>query len=49
MNAIAGVVVDADGRPLAFALMADAVSIGEDAAEDALDRIAAKLATCGCR
>jgi len=49
VNAIAGVVVDADGRPLAFALMADAVSIGEDAAEDALDRIAAKLATCGCR
>jgi D-alanyl-D-alanine carboxypeptidase/D-alanyl-D-alanine-endopeptidase (penicillin-binding protein 4) len=49
VNAIAGVVVDADGRLLAFALMADAVPIGQEPAQNALDRIAAKLATCGCR
>lgn len=49
VNAIAGVVVDADGRLLAFAVMADAVPVGQSTAEAALDRIAAKLATCGCR
>jgi serine-type D-Ala-D-Ala carboxypeptidase/endopeptidase (penicillin-binding protein 4) len=49
VNAIAGVVVDADGRLLAFAVMADAVPVGQDAAQNALDRVAAKLATCGCR
>jgi D-alanyl-D-alanine carboxypeptidase/D-alanyl-D-alanine-endopeptidase (penicillin-binding protein 4) len=49
VNAIAGIVLDADGRLLAFAVMADAVQVGQDAAQNALDRIAAKLATCGCR
>jgi serine-type D-Ala-D-Ala carboxypeptidase/endopeptidase (penicillin-binding protein 4) len=49
VNAIAGIVVDADGRLLAFAVMADAVQIGQAPAQAALDRIAAKLATCGCR
>lgn len=43
VNSIAGVVVTADGRLLAFALMADAVQVGETAAKDALDRIAAAL------
>jgi D-alanyl-D-alanine carboxypeptidase/D-alanyl-D-alanine-endopeptidase (penicillin-binding protein 4) len=48
VNAIAGIVVDADGRLLTFAVMADAVQAGQEAAQDALDRVAAKLATCGC-
>lgn len=49
VNAIAGIVVDADGRPLAFAVMADAVPASQTTAQNALDRVAAKLATCGCR
>jgi serine-type D-Ala-D-Ala carboxypeptidase/endopeptidase (penicillin-binding protein 4) len=48
VHAIAGVVVDADGRLLVFAVMADAVQVGDEAAQSALDRVAAKLATCGC-
>jgi serine-type D-Ala-D-Ala carboxypeptidase/endopeptidase (penicillin-binding protein 4) len=49
VHAIAGLVVDADGRLLAFAVMADAVQVGDEAAQSALDRVAAKLATCGCQ
>jgi D-alanyl-D-alanine carboxypeptidase/D-alanyl-D-alanine-endopeptidase (penicillin-binding protein 4) len=45
---LAGLVVDADGRLLAFALMAEGTGDG-DAAEAALDRVAAALAGCGCR
>lgn len=46
---LAGVVVDADGRQLAFAVMADEVPLGGGgAAEAAIDRIAARLAACGC-
>ena len=46
--AIAGIALDADGRALAFAVL---VGIGDNAfpAEDALDRLAAVLAGCGCR
>jgi len=50
VSALAGLVVDADGRLLAFAVMT--VSIppgGRTAAEDVLDRFAARLAGCGCR
>ena len=48
VSAIAGVVVDADGRTLAFAVLA---TVGDNAfpAQDALDRFAATLAACGCR
>ncbi len=47
VNALVGYLVDADGRLLAFA------AIGNDtpsraAAEQALDRIAERLTTCGC-
>lgn len=49
VNAISGIVVDADGRLLAFAVMADQVPLGQSAAQAALDRIAAALAGCGCR
>ena len=47
VNAISGQLVTADGRLLVFAIMADAT--GESvAARQALDKIAAKLVTCGC-
>jgi serine-type D-Ala-D-Ala carboxypeptidase/endopeptidase (penicillin-binding protein 4) len=52
VSALAGVVHDADGRLLAFAVIADRVGATEQdtvAAESALDRIAATLARCGCR
>ena len=50
VSSLAGVVEDTDGRLLAFAFLADRVpdqaTLG---ARDALDRLAATLATCGCR
>jgi D-alanyl-D-alanine carboxypeptidase/D-alanyl-D-alanine-endopeptidase (penicillin-binding protein 4) len=49
VSALSGEVVTADGRLLVFAIMADGVPAGaRDASRAALDRIAAKLATCGC-
>lgn len=48
VSSIAGIVVDADGRTLAFALIADA-NPSTPAAVEALDRITAALAACGCR
>jgi D-alanyl-D-alanine carboxypeptidase/D-alanyl-D-alanine-endopeptidase (penicillin-binding protein 4) len=48
VNALAGFVVDADGRLLAFAALADATN-NRYAAEGALDRIASEVAACGCR
>jgi D-alanyl-D-alanine carboxypeptidase/D-alanyl-D-alanine-endopeptidase (penicillin-binding protein 4) len=49
VNTIAGVLVTAEGRLLAFAVMADAAPADAVAARAALDRIAAKLVGCGCR
>jgi serine-type D-Ala-D-Ala carboxypeptidase/endopeptidase (penicillin-binding protein 4) len=50
VSTIAGVLVDADGRQLAFAIMADAVPpAGGLNAQAALDRAAAAIAACGCR
>ncbi|MET8147410.1 D-alanyl-D-alanine carboxypeptidase/D-alanyl-D-alanine-endopeptidase [Actinoplanes sp. NPDC049668] len=47
VNAISGELVTKDGRLLVFAILADAT--GESiAARQALDKIAAKLVTCGC-
>ncbi|MEU4214459.1 D-alanyl-D-alanine carboxypeptidase/D-alanyl-D-alanine-endopeptidase [Actinoplanes sp. NPDC026623] len=47
VNAISGELVTQDGRLLVFAILADAT--GESgAARRALDKIAAKLVTCGC-
>lgn len=46
-SSLAGVVVDADGRLLAFAVLADRVGATGDA-RDVLDSIASALAGCGC-
>jgi len=47
VSSLAGLAVDADGRLLAFALVADAA--GNTAqAQAALDRVAAAIASCGC-
>ncbi|PRY28918.1 D-alanyl-D-alanine carboxypeptidase/D-alanyl-D-alanine endopeptidase [Pseudosporangium ferrugineum] len=48
VNAIAGQVITRDGRLLLFAIMADATG-ASGAARQALDKIAAKLVTCGCQ
>ncbi|GAA2742977.1 D-alanyl-D-alanine carboxypeptidase/D-alanyl-D-alanine-endopeptidase [Kitasatospora cinereorecta] len=48
INTLAGTVVDADGRVLAFALMTR-TSAGADVARAAVDRIVAKIAACGCQ
>ncbi|WP_354641830.1 D-alanyl-D-alanine carboxypeptidase/D-alanyl-D-alanine-endopeptidase [Kitasatospora camelliae] len=47
VNTLAGTVVDADGRVLAFALMTR-TSAGPDVARAAVDRIVARIAACGC-
>ncbi|MFI2612482.1 D-alanyl-D-alanine carboxypeptidase/D-alanyl-D-alanine-endopeptidase [Kitasatospora sp. NPDC018619] len=47
VNTLAGTVVDADGRLLAFAVMTRTTAPA-DAARAAMDRIAARLAGCGC-
>ncbi|MGY1884715.1 D-alanyl-D-alanine carboxypeptidase/D-alanyl-D-alanine-endopeptidase [Blastococcus sp. SYSU DS0753] len=49
VNALAGTIVTADGRLLAFAVVADEATGSEVAAEAALDEVAATLAACGCR
>jgi serine-type D-Ala-D-Ala carboxypeptidase/endopeptidase (penicillin-binding protein 4) len=52
VSSIAGIVVDADGRTLTFAVLADQVAVGQaaiTASQQALDRITAALASCGCR
>jgi D-alanyl-D-alanine carboxypeptidase/D-alanyl-D-alanine-endopeptidase (penicillin-binding protein 4) len=49
VHALAGTVVDADGRLLAFALLGNDVPGSESAAEGALDDVATELARCGCR
>jgi serine-type D-Ala-D-Ala carboxypeptidase/endopeptidase (penicillin-binding protein 4) len=50
VSSLAGLVRGADGRLLAFAVVADRVPAGGTLpAEAALDEVAAALATCGCR
>ncbi|WP_369183425.1 D-alanyl-D-alanine carboxypeptidase/D-alanyl-D-alanine-endopeptidase [Streptomyces sp. Y1] len=47
VNTLAGTVVDADGRLLVFAVMTRSPALA-DSTRAAMDRIAARLATCGC-
>lgn len=47
VNTLAGTVVDADGRLLLFVFMTDR-AVDSTATEHALDRLAARLAGCGC-
>jgi serine-type D-Ala-D-Ala carboxypeptidase/endopeptidase (penicillin-binding protein 4) len=47
VSGLAGMVVDADGRLLVFAFLTDRAS-SPSAAEAALDRLASRLASCGC-
>ncbi|WP_299955920.1 D-alanyl-D-alanine carboxypeptidase/D-alanyl-D-alanine-endopeptidase [uncultured Modestobacter sp.] len=49
VNDLAGTVQTADGRLLAFSVLADGTAGSIGAAEDALDEVAAALAACGCR
>ena len=48
VNTLAGTVVDADGRLLVFAFLTNRAT-DPDSTEQALDRLAAQLARCGCR
>ncbi|MGW6913554.1 D-alanyl-D-alanine carboxypeptidase/D-alanyl-D-alanine endopeptidase [Kitasatospora sp. NPDC054939] len=48
VNTLAGTVVDAEGRLLAFAVMTRTTAPA-DTARAAMDRIVARLAACGCR
>jgi D-alanyl-D-alanine carboxypeptidase/D-alanyl-D-alanine-endopeptidase (penicillin-binding protein 4) len=48
VSSLAGLVVDADGRLLVFAVLSDSVTDTLQA-RSALDRVAAALAGCGCR
>ncbi len=49
VSGLAGLVTDAEGRPLVFAAVADKVALLDTLdARDALDRLAADLATCRC-
>lgn len=49
VNSLSGVVQTADGRLLAFAVLADNVPADRETAQNALDKIAASIAVCGCR
>lgn len=48
VNSISGVVQTADGGLIAFAVLAENVPVWQFPAQDALDRIVAKIAACGC-
>nr|WP_312882177.1 D-alanyl-D-alanine carboxypeptidase/D-alanyl-D-alanine-endopeptidase [Micromonospora polyrhachis] len=49
VHAFSGLLTTADGRLLAFTVLANKVPVGSDQAQPILDRLAATLAACGCR
>jgi D-alanyl-D-alanine carboxypeptidase/D-alanyl-D-alanine-endopeptidase (penicillin-binding protein 4) len=49
VNTLAGITVDADGRLLAFAVMADHGTGTTSSARELVDRVVSLLAACGCR
>lgn len=49
VTALAGIVITADGRPLAFAVLADGMPYGQEGPTAAIDGFADALAQCGCR
>jgi D-alanyl-D-alanine carboxypeptidase/D-alanyl-D-alanine-endopeptidase (penicillin-binding protein 4) len=49
VTALAGVVITADGRPLAFAALIDGMPYGPEKPQAAIDEFADGLAQCGCR
>jgi D-alanyl-D-alanine carboxypeptidase/D-alanyl-D-alanine-endopeptidase (penicillin-binding protein 4) len=52
VNSVAGIVVDADGRPLVFAFIASESPPPDgvpSSTQQALDRVVAALGSCGCR
>ncbi len=49
ISSLAGIVQDADGQPIVFAIMADRTKVvGTLTAEAAIDRVVAELARCHC-
>ncbi len=49
VTALAGIVITADGRPLAFAALADGMAYGQEGPRTAIDEFADALAQCGCQ
>lgn len=49
VTSLAGVVITADGRPLAFAVIADGMPYGQERPRTAIDEFADALAQCGCK
>ncbi|NYI40463.1 D-alanyl-D-alanine carboxypeptidase/D-alanyl-D-alanine endopeptidase [Demequina lutea] len=49
VTALAGVVITADGRPLAFAALIDGMPYGPERPQAAIDEFADGLAQCGCQ
>jgi serine-type D-Ala-D-Ala carboxypeptidase/endopeptidase (penicillin-binding protein 4) len=49
VTALAGVVITADGRPLAFAALIDGMPYGPEKPQAAIDEFADGLAQCGCQ
>ncbi|NTV38697.1 MAG: D-alanyl-D-alanine carboxypeptidase/D-alanyl-D-alanine-endopeptidase, partial [Demequinaceae bacterium] len=49
VTSLAGIVMTADGRPLAFAVIADGMAYGQDSPRTAIDEFADALAQCGCQ
>lgn len=49
VTSLAGIVITADGRPLAFAALADGMPYGQEGPRTAIDEFADALAQCGCQ